>query len=105
MDERKCLVLSVIGVDGTQAMYASLGRRFWYRCRMWEVVLAGGMKRLQHDWWSLKGRRSQCKQKPCLALQVAVVIVMMSCTGPWAEKPKAAGGKPELIYEDCRGWF
>ena len=78
MDERKCLVLSVIGVDGTQAMYASLGRRFWYRCRMWEVVLAGGMKRSQHDWWSLKGRRSQCKQKPCLALQVAVVIVMMT---------------------------
>jgi len=71
------VVLSVIGVDGTQAMYTSLGRRFWYRCRMWELVFTGGMKRSQHDWWSLKGRRSQCKQKPCLALQVAVVSVMM----------------------------
>ena len=27
------------------------------------------------------------------------------CTGSWAEKPKAAGGEPELTYEDCRGWY
>jgi hypothetical protein len=27
------------------------------------------------------------------------------CAGSWAQKPKAAGGKPELADEDCRGWY
>ena len=27
------------------------------------------------------------------------------CTGLWVEKHKAAGGKPKLTYEDCRGWY
>ena len=70
------MVLSVVGVDGEQAMYAIFGRRCWYRCRMWEVVLIEGVKRSQSNWWSLKGRRSRCRRKPCLALRVAVVIVM-----------------------------
>ena len=34
-------------------------------CRMWEVVLTVGVKRSQSDWWSLKGRRSRWRQKPC----------------------------------------
>ena len=77
MDDRKCVVLLVVGVNGAQAMYAIFGRRCWYRCRMWEVVLAEGVKRLHSDWCSLKGRRFRCRQKPCLALRVAVVIAMM----------------------------
>ena len=76
MDDRKCVVLSVVGVDGAQAMCAILGRRCWYHCRVWEVVLTEGVKRLQSDWWSLKGRRSRWRGKPCLALWVVVVIVM-----------------------------
>jgi hypothetical protein len=77
MDERKCAVLSVVGVHGAQVTYAILGRRYWYCSRMWEVVvLTEGVKRSQSDWWSLKGRRSQWRRKPCLALRVAVVIVM-----------------------------
>ena len=76
MDDRKCVVLSVVGVDGAQAMYAIFGRRCWYRCRMWEVVLTEGVKRLHSDWCSLKGRRSRCRRKPCLAFRMAVVIVM-----------------------------
>ncbi len=43
----------------------------------WEVVLMEGVKRSHIDWCSLKGRRSRCRLKPCLALRVAVVIVMM----------------------------
>jgi len=62
--------------DGAQTTYAIWGRRCWYHCRMWEVVLTEGVKRLQSDWWSLKGRRSQWRRKSCLALRVAVVIVM-----------------------------
>ena len=76
MDDRKCVVLSVVGVDGAQAMYAILGRRCWYHCRMWEVVLIEGVKRSQSDWWSLKDSRSRCRRKQCLALRVVVVIVM-----------------------------
>ena len=76
MDDRKYVVLSVFGVDGAQAMYAIFGRRCWYRCRMWEVVLTEGVKRSHSDWCSLKGRRSRCRRKPCLALRMAVVIVM-----------------------------
>ena len=76
IDDRKCVVLSVVGVDGAQAMYAIFGRRCWYRWRMWEVVLMEGVKRSHIDWCSLKGRRSRCRLKPCLALRVAVVIVM-----------------------------
>ncbi len=72
------MVLSVVGVDGAQVMYAIFGRRCWYRCRMWEVVLTEGVKRSHNDWCSLKGRRSWCRQKPCLALWVAVVIVVMN---------------------------
>jgi hypothetical protein len=68
--------ISVVGVDGAQVMYAFFGRRCWYRCKMWEVVLIEGVKSLQSDWWSLKGRRSRCRRKLCLTLQVAVVIVM-----------------------------
>ena len=83
MDDRKCLVLLVVGVDGAQAMYAISGRRCWYRCRMWEVVLMEGVKRLHSDWCSLKGRRSRCRQKPCLALRVAVVIVMTKSGAAW----------------------
>ena len=75
MDDRKCVVLSVVGVDGVHVMYVILGRRCWYRCGMWEVVLKEGVKRSQSDWWSLKGSRSRCRRKQCLALWVVVVIV------------------------------
>jgi hypothetical protein len=40
-------------------------------------VLIEGGKRSLSVWWSLKSSRSQCRRKPCLALWVAVVIVMM----------------------------
>ena len=70
------MVLSVVGVDGALAMYAIFGRRCWYCCRMWEVVLTEGVNRLHSDWCSLKGWRSRCRRKPCLALRMAVVIVM-----------------------------
>ena len=53
IDDRKCVVLSVVGVDGAQAMYAIFGRRCWYRWRMWEVVLMEGVKRSHIDWCSL----------------------------------------------------
>ena len=76
IDDRKWVVLSVVGVDGAHAMCAIFGRRCWYRWRMWEVVLMEGVKRSHIDWCSLKGRRSRCRLKPCLALRVAVVIVM-----------------------------
>jgi hypothetical protein len=42
MDDRKCVVLSVVGVDGAQAMYAIFGRRCWYHFRMWEVCADRG---------------------------------------------------------------
>ena len=101
MDDRKCVVLSVVGVDGAPAMCAILGRRCWYCCRMWEVVLTEGVKRLQSDWWTMEGEtvfsvvggRGHCNGK------------VWGCTSSWAEKPKAAGGKPKLTYDDCRGWY
>jgi hypothetical protein len=106
MDDRKCVVLLVVGVDGAQAMYAILGGRCCYRCRMWEVVLIEGVKRSQSDWWSLKGRRSRCRQKLCLALRGAVVIVMTKSgaarvCGHRSPRPPEA----RLADEDCRGWY
>ena len=80
------MVLSVVEVDGAQATYAILGRRCWYHCRMWEVVLTEGVKRSHSDWWSLKSRRSRCRQKPCLAspsslMRIAEIVLMVGLGG------------------------
>ena len=105
MDDRKCVVLSV-GVDGAQVMYAIFGRRCWYRCRMWEVVLTEGGKRLHSDWCSLKGRRSWCKRKPCLALRMAVVIVMMKSGAAWFRGlriPRPPDASPSWLMRIAEG--
>ncbi len=59
-----------------------------------------GVKRLQSDWWSLKGRRSRCRQKPCLALRVAVVIVMMKSGAAWVRghrSPRPTEASPSWL--------
>ena len=106
MDDRKCVVLSVVGVDGAQAMYAILGRRCWYHCRMWEVVLIEGVKRSQSDWWSLKGRRSRCRLKSSLALRVAVVIVMTKSGAAWVRghrSPRLPEASPIWLMRIAEG--
>ena len=67
---------SCVGVEGAHAICAIDGRRCWNRCRMWEVGLVDVWKRLLRDWWSLKGRRSWWRRKPCCALRMAAAIVM-----------------------------
>ena len=59
MEERKCVVHSEVGVDSAQATCAISGRNVGIvvDCGRWEVGLVKGVKRLQRDWWSLKGRR------------------------------------------------
>ena len=106
MDDRKCVVLLVVGVDGAQAMYAIFGGRCLYHCKIWEVVLIKGGKRSQSDWWSLKGRRSWCRRKSCLALWGAVVIVMTK-SGAARVRGHRSPRPPEarLADEDCRGWY
>ena len=106
MDDRKCVVLSVVGVDGAQAMYAIFGRRCWYCCRMWEVVLTEGVKRSHSDWCSLKGRRSRCRQKLCLALQVDVVIVMTKSGAAqirWLRIPRPPDASPSWLMRIAEG--
>ena len=100
------MVLSVVGVDGAHATYVSLGRRCWYCCRIWEVVLTEGVKRSQSDWWRLKGRRSRCRQKPCLALRVGVVIVMTKSGAARVRghrSPRLPDASPSLLMRIAEG--
>jgi hypothetical protein len=77
IEDRKCCIRMGGGVEGGHATDAICCRRVWKHCKVRELGLVSVWNSCLMESWSWIGSRSLCSLKPVVALQIAVVMVMI----------------------------